>query len=225
MEPEVFALKVTKIPDPKWTKKFIERVTEAMTQTLESERSGQETRHKQLGHGIEVLARTVESERSGQETRHKQLVYDIGSLQSMLQALGQEQQSLSQILASQRELSIQFYDQRIIEPMARGLFPVVDMIREIPEQNRTPLLEGLLTQVTQYLQGFEIELISHDSESEFDPKVMQPLEPIIVHDQESDGRVGLSMRCGFKNPQKILRPESVRLYQYQPRESEGDENE
>ena len=173
----------------------------------------------------EEVALRLAQDQSAQETWRKQVVYSMEGLQKHLEKLGHDQEVLSRTLETQQTLSPQFYDHQIIEPMARGLFPVVDMIHgtlEISDSQRfSDLVKGIKTQLSEFLATFGIEHFRHKTEQRFDPKVMKPLKRITTYDRRLDGLIAESLQCGFKNSDRLLRLESVSIYQYQLRKNEG----
>jgi molecular chaperone GrpE (heat shock protein) len=168
----------------------------------------------------EEVALRLAQDQSAQETWRKQVVYSMDGLKKDLEKLGHDQDVLSRTLETQQTLSPQLYDHQIIEPMVRGLFPVVDMIqgtlRISDSQRFSDLVKGIKTQLSQFLATFGIELFCHKTEQRFDPKVMKPLKRITTYDRGLDGLIAESLQCGFKNSDRLLRLESVSIYQYQP---------
>lgn len=156
-------------------------------------------------------------DKSDREHRHKQVLYSVEGLQKQLERLGNDRDLLSQTLEAQKMLTPQFYDHQIIEPMVRSLFPVVDMVHDLLRESGPPrltdMVKGLNTQLGQFLATFEIEIYSHQTEQPFDPKCMKPLKQITTYDPQLYGLIAESLQCGFRSPERILRLESVSIYQ------------
>ena len=154
-----------------------------------------------------------------QERQHKQVVYSIQALQKQLSSLIQDNELVSKALSNQKTLSEQFYEHQVIGPMVRGVFPIVDMVRDLmtgsSDSSIKQSVQGLHTQLSQFLAAFGIEIYCHLSEEPFNPKSMKPLKQITTTDSTLKGLIAESLQCGFRKEQRILRMESVSLYQLQ----------
>ncbi len=123
-----------------------------------------------------------------------------------------------------QQLNDHFYDERIILPMVRGLFPIVDLIEEAHEklhdqgmtrrQVAVKYLDAIQTQLEQFLAGYGIERFCHETEMPFDSKMMKPIKAILTTEKKLNGLMAESLQYGFKIEQRILRMETVSLYKY-----------
>ncbi len=137
--------------------------------------------------------------------------------QESLQAL------LETINETNRKLSDQFYDEQIIQPMTRSLFPLLDFTIKVEEslkenapryQLALEYITAIQTQLDQFLINFGIERFHHETEEPFSPKIMKPLKSIITNDKRWNGLVAESLLCGFKKQERVLRLETVSLFKY-----------
>ena len=169
----------------------------------------------------ESLAETITERTAGQlpdfETQSKKTSYELQAIKDQIAALAVSRELLANANRTNRLLGDQFYQERIIEPMVRGLFPIIDMVcdaLERPGTDREYLL-GLRAQLEQYLGGYGIESFSCEACSPFDPKTMKPLQTAATNEADLDGLVAESLRCGFRTTERLLRPETVSLYKFE----------
>ncbi len=151
------------------------------------------------------------------ESLGKKTSYELEAIRDQMGTLAASTELLENANRTNKLLGAQFYDERIIGPMVRGLFPIVDLVRDAlrqPDSDRQCLC-GLRAQLEQFLTGYGIEAFSHEASSPFDPKTMKPLQTAATHEPDSDGLVAESLQCGFRNPERILRLETVSLYKFE----------
>ncbi len=167
------------------------------------------------------LAGTVTERMAGQlpdfETQSKKTLYGLEAIKDQIAALAVSRELLANANQTNRLLGAQFYQERIIEPMVRGLFPIVDMVCDAIRRSGTDreYLLGLRAQLEQYLGSYGIEPFSCVACSPFDPKTMKPLQTAATCETDFDGLVSESLRCGFRTPERLLRPETVSLYKFE----------
>lgn len=161
------------------------------------------------------------------EAQTKKVSYRLDSLEKQLEALASTKEMLANLTETNQKMSTQFFDDRIVMPMVRGLFPVVDLVRAAKEKlaensqdERSSLnyICALETQLEQFLAGYGIEMFCHDDEN-FDPKTMKPLKKVFTDDRKQRNSIEKTLQCGFKMGQRVLRLESVSLYEYQKNNS------
>ena len=167
---------------------------------------------------VRLLTQVGQIERGQQQLdRHlasiKQALENLGSAHELLENAGKTNQMLGQ----------EHYEQRIIEPMVRSLFPVFDLMADSGRHHRdlhptvTGLLDAISTQLQQFIAQYDIEIIDHTAGESFDPKLMQPVEWKTTSEKQLDGIVAQSLQIGFRAGQtRILRMETVSLFKYQP---------
>ncbi len=148
-----------------------------------------------------------------QFTNLSQQLKNLESLQTLLETINE----------TNRKLSDQFYDEQIIQPMTRSLFPLLDFTVKVEEslkenapryQLALQYITAIQTQLDQFLINFGIERFHHETEEPFNPKIMKPLESIITNDKRLNGLVAESLLCGFKKQERVLRLETVSLFKY-----------
>ena len=128
---------------------------------------------------------------------------------------------LESISETNHTLSNQFYAERVIEPMARSLFPLIDFTTKAAgtlgeDVSRYQLaiqyLSAIITQLDQFLGNFGIERFQHSAEEPFDPKIMKPVKVVHADDNCLNGLIVESLLCGFRKRDRILRAETVSLF-------------
>ncbi len=120
-------------------------------------------------------------------------------------------------------LGKQHYQEHIIEPMLRSLFPVFDIIADSRKHheycscNATSLMDSIYSQLLQFLANYDVEIFEHFAGDSFDPKTMTPIKWEITSEKHLENLIAQSLQAGFRLGQaRILRMETVSLYQYQP---------
>ncbi len=148
-----------------------------------------------------------------QFTNLSQQLKNLESLQTLLETINE----------TNRKLSDQFYDEQIIQPMTRSLFPLLDFTVKVEEslKENAPRYQlalqyntAIQTQLDQFLINFGIERFHHEAEEPFDPKIMKPLKSIGTNDKHLNDLVAESLLCGFKKQERVLRLETVSLFKY-----------
>ena len=159
----------------------------------------------------------------------KKTTYDLEAIKKQVETVSVNSALLENANQTNRILGPQFYDERIIQPMARGLFPIVDFIdtaretieSDLPEhQSAIQYFIAIGAQLEQFFGNYGIESFSHKTEEQFKPKLMKPLKTISTNDADLDGLIAESLQRGFKKQQRILRLETVSLYKYQEQKIE-----
>ena len=157
------------------------------------------------------------------DAQSKRTDYKLDSLEKRIDTLTANNELLENANQMNRLLSPQFYDERVVMPMARNLFPIMDLIMvakgKLAEdtskyQLALQYLSALQVQLEQFLAGYGIESFSHKTKN-LDPKVMKPLKTTPTDDCNLEGLVEKTLQCGFKIEERVLRLESVSLYKYQ----------
>ena len=139
----------------------------------------------------------------------KQLIENMVSASSLLDKASQVNLQLGK----------QHYDDHIIIPMVRSLFPVFDVITDYRchRDDADDLTGSILSQLRQFLAVYDIEIIEHSEGVEFDPKTMKPIGFKQTDKKHLDNRLSQSHRPGFKMGQeRILKPQVITLFKYQP---------
>jgi len=159
------------------------------------------------------------------QTQQKQLNFQLGSIEKVLGNLSSHSKLLENASQTNHILSKQHYEDHIIQPMVRSLFPVIDIIEDACKfwkggqgqvtQPQIELLEAIKVQLEQFLHNYGIEVVQHRPNSLFNPQLMKPVSRISTTDKRLDGLVDRSLQIGFRwNQQRLLRLESVSIYKY-----------
>ncbi len=156
------------------------------------------------------------------ETKQQQALYDFESVKKQLGNLASVNKLLENASETNHLLGKQHYDEHVIQPMLRSLFPVFDLIedarrhRSISEQV-ADFSKAVWSQLEQFLKIYDVDLIRHRPKDRFDPQIMKPIRWIPVENSRLDGRVAESLQIGFRlSKERILRLETVALFGHQP---------
>ena len=165
------------------------------------------------------------------ETKQQQTIYAIDSIKKQLEILTSNSKLSENANRVNQSLSKQHYEEHIIQPMVRSVFPVFDVIydaknfwrnnNQFTEKRTKDLIDAVLTQLKQFLQIYDIQIIEHKSGATFDPQIMKPVRTVTTDHKELSGRMAESLQIGFRlGQQRLLRLETVSLYKYQPGQTE-----
>jgi len=172
----------------------------------------------QLSNKIEEISRKQQESLNSLESI-KQVVENTVSSNELLEKAGQTNLLLGK----------EHYENHIIEPMLRSLFPVVDIIEDSRNHNNlchcnsTKVLNSIYSQVLQFLSNYGIEIFSHSSGDKFDPRSMKPIKWEYSSDASLNKTVAKSLQPGFRFEQtRILRMETVSLFKHQQSETENN---
>ena len=128
-------------------------------------------------------------------------------------------------VAEANEYGKQHYEDHIIQPMARSLFAVIDLVEDAHKprkdnncqtgQDQADLIEAVRIQLEQFFQNYGVEVIRHQPNTQFNRQLMKPVSRVSTTDKRLDGLVARSLQIGFRwKQQRLLRPESVSIYKY-----------
>ena len=159
------------------------------------------------------------------ETQQKQLNLQLGSIEKMLSNLTSYSKLLENASQTNLLLGKQHYENYIIQPMARSLFAVIDLIEDNQksrkdknlqaDQDQAELIESVRVQQEQFFHNYGIKVIRHQPGSQFNPQLMKPLSKVPTTDKNLAGCIAESLQVGFIwNQQRLLRPESVSIYTF-----------
>ena len=164
------------------------------------------------------LAETITGRMAGMlpdvEAQSKKTSYELAAIRDQIGTFAVSAELLENANRTNRLLSDQFYEERVIGPMVRGLFPIVDLVRDAMRRPGSDCegLSALRTQLDQFLADYGIEAFGHEALCPFDPRTMKPLQTAATDEPELDGLVAQSLQCGFRTLQRIWRLETVSLY-------------
>lgn len=153
------------------------------------------------------------------QTRQQQFAYNFESIGDYLKKNSSNSKLLENAVTASQVLTDEHYQKHIIEPMAYSLFAVIDIIedsrRSSSNVTNCDLLDAIKSQLLQFFVGYDIKIIQHKKDSNFDPKLMKPVNIVPTEDKKLDGYVAISLQPGFCWKNKLLRAESVSLYKYE----------
>lgn len=169
----------------------------------------------------------LETQLTKVQTSRQQIVYSLERIEKRMEQLIEAQMRLLETSAKENQLlTEEHYQNCIIQPMVRSIFPAFDFIQDFRDNHKEgeqhndrsldDLTEGIFIQLRQFLSVYEVQLIQCRPGAKFDPRQMRPVKTVSTHNKRLDNRVAKSLRAGFRwrqdNP---LRFESVVLYKYQ----------
>ena len=159
------------------------------------------------------------------EVQQKKSAFHLDSIEKTINNLSSHSKLLENASQTNLLLGKQHYEDHIIQPMARSLFAVIDLIEDACKswkdgqnqatQPQIELLEAIKVQLEQFLQNYGVEVIRHRPNTQFNRQLMKPVSRVSTTDKRLDGLVAGSLQIGFRwNQQRLLRPESVSIYKY-----------
>ena len=162
------------------------------------------------------------------DAQQKRTAYQLEAIGQQVEGLSANTLVLEEVSQASRMLGSEFYSERIIQPMVRGLFPIVDLLHDGMKMEskqgraRSTLryLSALQVQLEQFLGTYGIETFSHKTGDTFDPKVMKPLKQQSTDNDDLNGLVAESLQCGFRIHERIVRLETVSLFRFESSVSE-----
>jgi|GEM_PF-4432203 len=155
------------------------------------------------------------------ETGQQQSLYNFEHVNKRLENLLALNQLLDKAAQTNVLLGKQHFDERIIQPMARSLFAIFDLIDDALDHRQShlrseDLLETVRDQLLEFLGIYDICTLRHAPGERFDPKKMKPVKWEHVDENELDGCVSKSLQRGFQiGSGNILRLETVALFKHQ----------
>jgi molecular chaperone GrpE (heat shock protein) len=157
------------------------------------------------------------------ERKQQQSLHHFESIRPLLENTVSANNLLEKAGETNLLLGKQHYDEHIIEPMLRSLFPVFDIIVDSCRHhghcggNSTGLMDSIYSQLQQFIANYEIETIEHTTGEPFNPKTMKPIKWEITSEEHLENSMAQSLQIGFRLGQtRILRMETVSLFKYQP---------
>lgn len=187
----------------------------AMPQTLVQIQQSQSEQREQIAKLEEIQSLQGRSLQSLERFTLKQT--------EAVEALYGKQDCLEQTSRQQTLLSEQHYQQHVIEPLVRRVFPLIDMLLETASGSngeqfpnaQTDLLEALRVELYELLAGYGIELIRATTGSPFEGKIMKPVRFVPTPRARKDKKIESVVRPGFRRGERILRPVMVAVYRFE----------
>ncbi len=155
------------------------------------------------------------------ETKQQQFLFDFAAVKGYVEKLASTNQLLENADKMNYVLSAQHYEERIIEPMVRSLFVVIDLIEDVQRSSPAGNSQGetfnaVKAQLLQFFASYGIEIVHHDHGSPFNPQFMKPVSMVPTQDNKLKNCIAQSLQSGFVwNRKRLLRPESVSLYKFE----------
>jgi hypothetical protein len=151
----------------------------------------------------------------------KQLVNNIVSTNNLLERAGEANLLLGK----------QHYEEHVVIPMLRSLFPIFDLITDyrrhcnLSGNNANNPIISIYSQLQQFASNYDIEIIEHAAGNNFNPRIMKPVGWKGTSEKQLENCVAESLQIGFRlGETRILRLETVNLYKYEPSEIKVEKN-
>jgi len=205
------------------------QITVSLTPTLsilERQLSQMASKGQDLAQLISASLVDVKGQLAQIASNQQQIIYYLQAVERQQTVLIQQNKLAENASHENRLLGDQHYQEHIIEPMARCLFSVFDIVENAKRSwhgidNVTVLsahevIDAIAAGLSQFLSIYQVELIEHSPADRFDPQVMRPVKFLPTEKQKLHGCVERCLQVGFRFKQaRLLRPESVALYKYQ----------
>jgi molecular chaperone GrpE (heat shock protein) len=147
-----------------------------------------------------------------------QCVQSVQDVARCVEQLYQRQECLENAGRQQAMLTEQHYENHVIEPLARQLFPIVDLTERAlsvgagGQCSCHDVLEATRSQTLELLAYYSIAPFLATLGCPLDAKIMYPAEMRPTADPSADRTIAANIRCGFRRGQRILRPLHVAIY-------------
>lgn len=155
------------------------------------------------------------------ETKQQQSLYDIESVKQQTEKLASMNNLLENASETNHLLGKEHYDEHVIQPIVRSLFPVLDLIEDARKhwsgsEQIIELFNVLWGQMEQFLAIYDVHAVKHAANDEYDPQIMKAISWTPVDDKRLDGCVAESLQTGFQFGEvRMLRLETVSLFKHQ----------
>ena len=186
----------------------------AMPQILEQVQQSQSEQREQIAH--------FEEAQSLQGRSLQKLEGSFLTQTEAITALYGKHDCLEQTSRQQTLLSEQHYQEHVIEPLVRRIFPLIDILLEavsgsngkLVSTARSDLFEALTANLYELLADYGVEVIQTAAGSPFDAKIMKPVRFVPTLRTRQDKKIESVVRPGFRRGKRMLRPVMVALYRF-----------
>lgn len=186
----------------------------AMPQTLEQIQQSQSEQREQIA--------KLEEIHSLQGRSLQKLEGSVLTQTEAVKALYGKQDCLEQTSRQQTLLSEQHYQEHVIEPLARRVFPLIDILSEAASGSNDKLIsdaqldlfEALTANMYELLADYGVEPIQTSAGGPFEAKIMKPVRFVPTLRARQDKTIESVVRPGFRRGEQMLRPVMVALYRF-----------
>ena len=165
------------------------------------------------------------------ETKQQQSIYHLEVIRKQLEAFLANNKLLENASLENQTLTKQHYEDHVILPMVRSIFPVFDIIQDsrnswngnggLADQQIMDFANAIWTQLQQFLLNYDVDIISHKPKATFEHQIMKPVRTEPTNNRDLDGLMARSLQVGLKfGKHRLLRLETVSLYKYRPSQIE-----
>ena len=203
-----------------------EEVSETAWQLAQAIQELMEEHESDLPQEVSEQVVRLSNQVSQLENKQQQAINHLESIRQLLENTVSTNNLLEKAGQANLLLGKQHYDEHIIEPMLRSLFPVFDMIADSRKHhgdcscNAMSLMDSIYSQLLQFLANYDVEIFEHSPCDSFNPKSTKPIDWEITSEKHLENLIAQSLQAGFRLGQaRILRMETVSLFKYQPSET------
>jgi molecular chaperone GrpE (heat shock protein) len=161
------------------------------------------------------------------QVKQQQALHELEAMRKQFEALLATHKLLENASVENQILGDGHYEEHVILPMVRSLFPILDLVydakvswKEAGEpvgEQFTAFADAIWTQLRQFLLQYEVEIVGHPPHARFDARFMRPVKVHGTNNRSLDGLVARCLQVGFRRGEdRLLRPETVSLYGYRP---------
>ena len=161
------------------------------------------------------------------QVKQQQALHELEAMRKQFEVLLATHKLLENASVENQILGDQHYEEHVILPMVRSLFPILDLLYdakvswkkadESPGDQFIAFADAIWTQLRQFLFQYEVEIIRHRPHARFDARLMRPVKVHATGNRSLDGLVAQCLQVGFRRGEdRLLRLETVSLYGYRP---------
>jgi hypothetical protein len=156
------------------------------------------------------------------ETRQQQCLNQLETAAQQAKCLESIHQVVDKVTKTNHLLTREHVEEHVFKPMLHLGFSIYDLLEDArhhrTDLNRSAqeLFDAVRSQLQQWLDNNNIQILRTAAKAAFDPKTMKPLVRTPSADRQLDGLVAESLQVGFQCTKgNVLRLEAVSLYTYE----------
>ena len=147
----------------------------------------------------------------------KQVERQVEAQSSLLEALAQQQTLLLENASEQQKaLTDEHYSRHIVEPLARGLFPLVDLTMRFQSGASAELARAMRSSLIDQLARLGVDRIPGRPGQVVSRQTMRATKLVPTAKRSQHQTIVEIKRLGFWRDQRVLRYHEVAVYVYKP---------
>lgn len=165
------------------------------------------------------------------QVKQQQALHELEAMHRQFENLLTTHKLLENASVENQILGDQHYEEHVIQPMVRSLFPILDLVHDAKVSWRgadestgdqfMAFADAIWTQLRQFLLQYEVEIIGHQPHARFDARLMKPIKVHATSNKSLDGLIARCLQVGFRRGEdRLLRLETVSLYKHCPAQIE-----